>query len=25
MPGLAKEPAAYSIDIDDNGIIKGIH
>ena len=25
MPGLAKTPAAYSIDIDDDGVIKGIH
>ena len=25
MPGLAKAPAAYSIDIDDDGVIKGIN
>ena len=25
MPGLAKAPAAYSIDIDDDGVIKGIY
>ena len=25
MPGLAREPAAYSIDIDDDGVITGIH
>lgn len=24
MPGLPKEPAAYRIDVDDNGIIKGL-
>ena len=24
MPGLSKEPAAYRIDIDENGVIKGL-
>ncbi len=24
MPGLSKEPAAYSIDVDDNGVITGL-
>ena len=24
MPGLSKKPAAYGIDVDDNGVITGL-